>query len=314
VTNFSADGSDALPDRRILLVHAHPDDETINDGALMARYVDEGVHVALVTCTLGEMGEVLVPELADLAYDRSGGLGKHRIGELTTAMRELGVTDFRFLGGPGHFHDSGMVWSESGGATVGPDVPEGAFWLADLLEAADLLVAIVRELRPQVLVTYDQFGGYGHPDHVQAHRVATYAVALAAAPSYRPDLGEAWDVAKVYWTAMSETKFRDGIRRLREAGDTNTFEGMDPDGPLPPFAVADELLTAAVDSTAYVERKLAAMRAHATQIEVDGPFFALSNKVGNEAWGVEYYRLVKGTPGPLHPDTGLEDDLFAGIA
>jgi N-acetyl-1-D-myo-inositol-2-amino-2-deoxy-alpha-D-glucopyranoside deacetylase len=139
-------------------------------------------------------------------------------------------------------------------------------------------------------------------------------VALAAAPSYRPDLGEAWDVPKVYWTAMSESKFRDGIRRLREAGDMTTFEGMDPDGPLPPFAVADELLTAAVDSTAYVERKLAAMRAHATQIEVDGPFFALSNKVGNEAWGVEYYRLVKGTPGPRSPASGLEDDLFAGIA
>jgi N-acetyl-1-D-myo-inositol-2-amino-2-deoxy-alpha-D-glucopyranoside deacetylase len=305
---------DALPERRILLVHAHPDDETINDGALMARYVDEGVHVTLVTCTLGEMGEVLVPELADLAYDRSGGLGKHRIGELTAAMRELGVTDFRFLGGPGRFHDSGMAWSESGGATVAPDVPAGAFWLADLLEAADLLVPVVREVRPQVLVTYDQYGGYGHPDHVQAHRVATYAATLAAVPSYRPDLGDAWDIPKIYWTAMSESKFRDGIRRLRESGDTTTFEGMDPDGPLPPFAVADELLTAAVDSTDYVERKLAAMRAHATQIEVDGPFFAMSNKIGNEAWGVEYYRLAKGTPGLRHPDTGLEDDLFAGIA
>jgi N-acetyl-1-D-myo-inositol-2-amino-2-deoxy-alpha-D-glucopyranoside deacetylase len=307
------DAPATLSERRIVLVHAHPDDETINDGALMARYAAEGVHVTLVTCTLGEMGEVLVPELQHLAYDRDGGLGQHRIHELAAAMSELGVTDARFLGGPGRFHDSGMAWNESGGATVGEHLPDGAFWLADLLEAADLLVEVLREVRPQVLVTYDQYGGYGHPDHVQAHRVATYAVALAAAPSYRPDLGAAWDVAKVYWTAMSESKFRESIRLLREAGDSVTFEGLDPDGPLPPFAVPDEMLTAAVDSSAYVERKLAAMRAHATQITVDGPFFALSNDVGNEAWGVEFYRLVKGTPGPRDPATGLEADLFAGL-
>ncbi|CAA9326090.1 MAG: 1D-myo-inositol 2-acetamido-2-deoxy-alpha-D-glucopyranoside deacetylase [uncultured Nocardioidaceae bacterium] len=310
---MTQDAAATLPQRRIVLVHAHPDDETINDGALMARYAAEGVHVTLVTCTLGEMGEVLVPELGHLAYDRDGGLGQHRIHELAAAMSELGVTDARFLGGPGRFHDSGMAWSETGGATVAENVPDGAFWLADLLEAADLLVEVLREVRPQVLVTYDESGGYGHPDHVQAHRVATYAVALAGAPSYRPDLGAAWDVAKVYWTAMPESKLRDSIRRLREAGDTTTFEGMDPDGPLPPFAVPDEMLTAAVDSTAYVDRKLAAMRAHATQISVDGPFFALSNNEGNEAWGVEFYRLVKGTPGALDPATGLEADLFAGL-
>ena len=294
-------------------MHAHPDDETINDGALMARLVAEGAHVTVVTCTLGELGEVLVPELSELAADRDGGLGEHRIGEMAQAMRELGVTDHRFLGGAGRYHDSGMVWSEAGGAMASPDLPEGAFWTADLLEAADHLVEVLRELRPQVVVTYDQFGGYGHPDHVQAHRVTTYAVALAAVPSYRPGFGAAWDVAKVYWTAMSESRMRAGIRRLREQGDTTTFEGMDPDGPLPPFAVPDEQLTAAVDSTAYVQQKLAAMRAHATQIAVDGAFFALSNNVGSEVWGIEFYRLAKGTPGPADPDTGFEADLFAGL-
>ncbi len=301
-------------DRRLLLVHAHPDDETIGTGATMARYVDEGVHVTLVTCTLGEMGEVLVPDLAHLAADRDGGLGEHRIGELAQAMKELGVSDHRFLGGPGRYHDSGMVWSESGGAAAGPDLPAGAFWAADLREAADLLVEVVREVRPQVLVTYDDFGGYGHPDHVQAHRVATYAVALSAVPTYRADLGEAWDVAKVYWTAMSASRLREGLRRLRAAGDTTTFEGMDPDGPLPPFAVDDDDIGARVDAEAYVERKLDAMRAHATQISVDGPFFALSNNAGNQVWGAEFYRLAKGTPGPLDPDTGWEDDLFAGLS
>jgi N-acetyl-1-D-myo-inositol-2-amino-2-deoxy-alpha-D-glucopyranoside deacetylase len=305
--------ADSLPDRRLLLVHAHPDDETINNGATMARYVAEGVGVTLVTCTLGEMGEVLVPELEHLAYERDGGLGEHRIGELTDAMKHLGVTDFRFLGGQGRYHDSGMAWSETGGAMVAPELPRGAFWAADLREAADELVAVIREARPQVLVTYDEFGGYGHPDHVQAHRVATYAVALAAVASYRHDLGPAWDVAKIYWTAMSESRMRAGLRRLREVGDETTFEGMDPDGELPPFAVKDEDLTAGIDGSAYVEAKMEAMRSHPTQIQAEGGFFALSNNQGSEIWSHEFYRLAKGTPGPVAADTGLEDDLFAGL-
>jgi N-acetyl-1-D-myo-inositol-2-amino-2-deoxy-alpha-D-glucopyranoside deacetylase len=300
-------------DRRILLVHAHPDDESIGNGALMARYVAEGAHVTLVTCTRGEMGEVLVPELAHLAYEKQGGLGEHRVGELAAAMAELGVTDHRFLGGAGRYHDSGMSWHENGSATVAADVPLGAFWSADLREAADHLVEVLREVRPQVLVTYDEIGGYGHPDHVQAHRVATYAVALAAAPSYRPDLGSAWDVAKVYWNANAESGMRDMLRVLRAAGDTETLRGLDPEGPLPAFCVPDELLTAAVDGTAYVQAKMAAMRAHATQIQPEGPFFAMVDHMGDAVWATEHLRLVKGTAGPLDEATGLEDDLFAGL-
>jgi N-acetyl-1-D-myo-inositol-2-amino-2-deoxy-alpha-D-glucopyranoside deacetylase len=300
-------------DRRLLLVHAHPDDEAIGNGATMARYAHEGAHVALVTCTLGEEGEVLVPALEHLAADREDTLGEHRIGELAAAMKELGVDDHRFLGGPGRYRDSGMVYDESGSATAPPEVKPGTFWRADLREAADLLVEVIREVRPQVLVTYDEFGGYGHPDHIQAHRVATYAVALAAVPTYRLDLGEPWDVAKMYWTAMSASRLRDGLRRLRDAGDSTTFEGMDPEGPLPPFAVEDEVITAAVDGNAHVEQKLAAMRAHATQIAVDGPFFALSNNLGNEVWGTEFYRLAKGRPGP-RGEHGWETDLFAGLS
>jgi N-acetyl-1-D-myo-inositol-2-amino-2-deoxy-alpha-D-glucopyranoside deacetylase len=301
-------------DRRLLLVHAHPDDESINNGATMARYAQEGAHVTLVTCTLGEEGEVLVPDLVHLAAERDDALGEHRIGELDAAMKELGVDDHRFLGGAGHYRDSGMAYDASGNAVAPPTVKPGTFWRADLLEAADLLIEVIREVRPQVLVTYDQYGGYGHPDHVQAHRVATYAAALAAAPSYRPDIGEPWDVAKVYWTAMSESRLRDSLRRLRDAGDATTFEGMDPEGPLPPFAIPDDQITAAVDGTAHVEQKLAAMKAHATQIAVDGPFFALSNNLGNEVWATEFYRLVKGRPGPGDEQTGWETDLFAGLS
>lgn len=299
-------------EQRMLLVHAHPDDETINQGATMAKYVARGTQVTLVTCTLGEEGEVLVPELEHLASHHDDRLGEHRVTELANAMKELGVTDHRFLGGPGKYRDSGMVWHEDGHAVAGDEVKEGTFWRADLTEAAADLVSVIREVRPQVLVTYDEFGGYGHPDHIQAHRVAMYGAALAAARSFRPELGPAWDIAKIYWGAMSEGRMREGLRRLRESGDTTTFEGMDPDGPLPPFVTADHLLDAVVDGTDFVDAKMAAMRAHATQITVDGPFFALSNNVGSEVWGSEFFRLVKGARGPVNGD-GLETDLFAGL-
>lgn len=299
-------------DQRLLLVHAHPDDESIGQGATMAKYTAEGRGVTLVTCTGGEMGEILVPELTHLAADQEDRLGEHRRGELAAAMSELGVTDHRYLGGFGTYRDSGMKWHEDGHAVPADDIHANAFWHADLTEAADHLVEVIREVRPQVLVTYDQFGGYGHPDHIQAHRVATYATALAAVPSYRRDLGAAWDIAKVYWGAMSESRMRASLRALREAGDTTAFEGMDPDGPLPPFISADEDLSAVVDAREHVEAKMAAMRAHATQITTDGPFFALSNNVGNVAWGLEFFRLAKGERGELNED-GLETDLFAGL-
>jgi N-acetyl-1-D-myo-inositol-2-amino-2-deoxy-alpha-D-glucopyranoside deacetylase len=278
----------------------------------MAKYAAEGIGVTLVTCTGGEMGEILVPELAHMAADQDDTLADQRKVELDLAMKELGVTDHRYLGGFKRYRDSGMQWHEDGHAVAADDVHENAFWHADLTEAADHLVEVIREVRPQVLVTYDEFGGYGHPDHIQAHRVATYAASLAAVPSYKPELGEAHDIAKVYWGAMSASRMRDGLRRLRAAGDTTTFEGLDPDGPLPKFIAEDDALAAAVDAGDYVDSKLAAMRAHATQIAVDGPFFALSNNIGNQVWGTEFFRIAKGTQGPLGED-GLETDLFAGL-
>ncbi len=299
--------------KHLLLVHAHPDDESIGQGATMARYAAEGVGVTLVTCTGGEMGEILVPEMEHMAADKDDTLADQRKVELDNAMKALGVTDHRYLGGFKRYRDSGMQWHADGHAIPADDVHENAFWNADLTEAATDLVEVIREVRPQVLVTYDEFGGYGHPDHIQAHRVATYAVALAAVPSYRRDLGEAHDVDKVYWGAMSASRVRQGLRDLREAGDLTTFEGMDPDGELPKFMVSDEDLTTMIDADDYAAAKMDAMRAHATQIAVDGPFFALSNNKGNEIWGTEFFRIAKGTPGPSGPD-GLETDLFAGLA
>lgn len=294
-----------MPERRLLLVHAHPDDETIGTGAVMAKYAHEGVGVTLVTCTLGEEGEILVPGLAHLAADQDDGLGAHRRTELADAMAVLGVTDWRLLGGPGRFRDSGMVGMPSN------ERPE-AFARADLLEAATELVAVIREVRPQVLVTYDDFGGYGHPDHIQAHRVAMYAAMLAEAASFRPDLGAAWTIDKIYWSAFPREVVRRGIEALREAGETTGFAAMDPHDI--PFVVDDELVTTAVPAQAYLDRKMDALRAHATQVAVDGDFFALSNNLGSEALGIEYFRLVKGLPaGPLD-ENGRETDLFAGVA
>ena len=152
-----------LPARRLLLVHAHPDDESIATGITMAKYASEGAGVTLVTCTLGEEGEVLIDSLGYLAAAREDGLGQHRIGELEAAMKELGVTDHRFLGGPGHYRDTGMADSPNGGAMVPEQVRPDSFWAADLREAADLLVSIIREVRPQVLVTYDEFGALRSP-------------------------------------------------------------------------------------------------------------------------------------------------------
>ncbi len=305
---------DRLPDRRLLLVHAHPDDETIGNGVTMAKYAAEGAHVTLVTCTLGEEGEVLVEGLEHLAAQREDALGAHRIGELEDAMKVLGVTDHRFLGGPGRFRDTGMATDDSGRAIAPSTVRPDAFWVADLTVAADLLVEIIRETKPQVLLTYDHLGGYGHPDHIQAHRVAMYASLLAAVPSYRQDLGPAWDIPKVYWNAIAEERMRASLRHLRDSGDTTTFEGMDPEGPLPSFVVPGELITTDIDGRDHVDAKMAAMAAHATQITLDGPFFALSNNFGNEVWATESYRLVKGHSGRVVGESGRETDLFAGVA
>lgn len=284
-------------------MHAHPDDETIGTGVTMAKYVNDGAQVTLVTCTLGEEGEVLVPDLVHLAADQQDALGEHRIGELAEAMKILGVTDHRFLGGPGRFRDSGMMGVPS-------NERADCFWRADLLDAATELVAVIREVRPQVVVTYDDFGGYGHPDHIQAHRVTHYAVALAESSSFRPDLGAAWSVPKVYWTAFPRSIIRNGIMALREQGSDSEFAAMDPDDL--PFACDDELITTSIEAPEFLDAKMEALAAHKTQVTVDGGFFALSNNLGSQAMGTEYFRLVRG-PAGQQSDGGWESDLFAGI-
>jgi N-acetyl-1-D-myo-inositol-2-amino-2-deoxy-alpha-D-glucopyranoside deacetylase len=283
-------------DKRLLLVHAHPDDETINNGVTMAKYAAEGVHVTLVTCTRGEEGEVLVENLKNLASDRDDKLGPHREIELHDAMVELGISDFRFLGAPN------KKWRDSGMMGAPQNDRDDVFWQSDLDEAANELVKIILEIKPQVLITYDEFGGYGHPDHIKAHRVAMRAAELSAT--------QGWQIAKIYWNTMPRSVLQDGIDKMKAVG--SDFFGAESADDLP-FAKADELVTSVVNAQEYVPQKLAAMKAHATQISVDGPFFALSNNLGLSVWADEYYTLVKGEISAPFDENGRELDIFAGV-
>ncbi|MGA4684319.1 MULTISPECIES: N-acetyl-1-D-myo-inositol-2-amino-2-deoxy-alpha-D-glucopyranoside deacetylase [Micromonospora] len=290
-------GVTTLPDRRLLLVHAHPDDESIGTGATMAHYAATGAHVTLVTCTLGEEGEIHVPALAQLGAAEADQLGGYRIGELAAACAALGVTDHRFLGGAGRYRDSGMM----GMAT---NEHPRAFWQADLDTAAGYLVEVIREVRPQVLVTYDPDGFYGHPDHIQAHRVAMRAVELAAAEGIAP--------AKVYWTAMPRSVLDAGLETFTESSD-NPFAGIESADELP-FGTPDAEIAARIDGTDQHAAKEAAMRAHATQIPANSWLYSIAGNFGGEFMGVEYFTLAVGEKGPGAGPYGWEDDLFAGIA
>jgi N-acetyl-1-D-myo-inositol-2-amino-2-deoxy-alpha-D-glucopyranoside deacetylase len=262
----------------------------------MAKYVAQGCQVTLVTCTRGEEGEVLVPELAHLASSHEDRLGAHREIELKNAMQELGVSDFRFLGAPNKkWRDSGMMGSE-------PNNRVDNFWNANLDEAAESLVAIILETRPHVLITYDEFGGYGHPDHIQAHRVAMRGAEIARE--------RGWEIQKIYWNTIPRSVIEQGIEAMKDTG--NQFFGVDKAEDFP-FAQPDELVTTVIDGEAFVDKKMAAMRAHPTQISVDGPFFALSDNLGFKVWGLEFYRLVHGDLGGERNSDGRETELFAGV-
>ena len=282
--------------KRLLLVHAHPDDETINNGVTMAKYAKDGAQVTLVTCTRGEEGEVLVAELASLASDKDDKLGQHREIELKDAMVHLGISDFRFLGAPN------KKWRDSGMMGMPQNDRADVFWKSDLEESANELVSVILEIKPQVLITYDEFGGYGHPDHIKAHQVAMRAAEIAET--------KGWRIEKIYWNTMPRSVIQMGIEKMKEVG--SDFFGAESADDLP-FAKPDELVTSVVHASEFVPQKLAAMKAHATQIAVDGPFFALSNNLGLSVWGDEYYTIVKGEKAAPFDENGRELDLFAGI-
>jgi N-acetyl-1-D-myo-inositol-2-amino-2-deoxy-alpha-D-glucopyranoside deacetylase len=275
-----------------MFVHAHPDDETVSTGATIARYANEGTQVTLVTCTLGEEGEIFVPRLEQLAASAGDQLGGYRLVELERACAALGVSDYRFLGGAGCYRDSGMMGLPTN------DHPR-AFWRADVDAAATELLEIIREVRPQVLVTYNEIGGYGHPDHIQTHRVAMRAVELAKVAGSAP--------AKVYWSAVPRSVLKAGLEQFAESTD-NPFAGVENVEDLP-FAVPDDVIAARIDASDYADAKTAAVRAHATQIPATSWLYTLASNVGAEYMGVEYFQLAMGE----RAGQGLETDLFAGL-
>ncbi|HNM12282.1 MAG TPA: N-acetyl-1-D-myo-inositol-2-amino-2-deoxy-alpha-D-glucopyranoside deacetylase [Mycobacterium sp.] len=279
---------------RLLFVHAHPDDETINNGATIAHYTARGAEVTVLTCTLGEEGEVIGDRWARLAVDEADQLGGYRIGELTAALGELGVGQPRFLGGAGRWRDSGMAGT--------PERRRPRFADADLDEAAGQLADVIAELRPHVVVTYDPNGGYGHPDHIQAHRVTTAAVRAAA---------ERWAVPKFYWTVLAVSAFRAGLEAL--GPQDVPADWIRPPGEVP-FGFTDEQITAEIDAQEHLGAKVAALSAHATQVVVGptGRAFSLSNKMVLPVLGAEHYVLVAGRPGPVG-EHGWETDLLAGL-
>ncbi|WP_375483807.1 N-acetyl-1-D-myo-inositol-2-amino-2-deoxy-alpha-D-glucopyranoside deacetylase [uncultured Jatrophihabitans sp.] len=282
--------------RRLLLVHAHPDDESITTGAVMAHYAQRGVRVVLLTCTLGEEGEVLVPALQGLAADRADQLGGYRIAELGAAMGALGVTDHRFLGGAGHFRDSGMAGSSA-------NAHPRAFCRADgdatvFTEAVEAAADVVREVRPDAVVTYDPDGGYGHPDHVMAHRVTMAAVVAAAEGG-----ADAWSVPRVFWTADPDSVLDRDVAALADRPDAP----FSADRAALSFGVPDRLVTTVVDAADGRDAKRSALLAHATQVSVWSDFYALSNGLGRLVSGTEYFRAAPGYPAP-------PSDLFGDVA
>jgi N-acetyl-1-D-myo-inositol-2-amino-2-deoxy-alpha-D-glucopyranoside deacetylase len=283
--------------RSILFVHAHPDDEAIGTGATMAMYAAAGTRVTLVTCTLGEEGEIHLPALEGLAAAQADQLGGYRIGELAVACAALGVTDHRFLGGAGRYRDSGMMGLPTN------DHPR-AFWQADLDEAAGLLVDVIRETRPQVAVTYDPNGFYGHPDHIQAHRVTMRACELAAAEGIGP--------AKIYWSAVPLSTLQAGIEEF--SGTSNNPFAEVTDASELPFGTPDEDIAACVDGREFAEQKVAAVRAHASQIPENYWMLSVAGNFGAEFMGMEFYQLAKGTRGPGGGPNRWETDLFAGLS
>ncbi len=267
----------------------------------MAMYASQGVKITLVTCTRGEEGEVLVSELSHIASSQEDKLGEHREIELAEAMKIIGVADYRFLGSgsvpPKKYRDSGMMGTESNNRA---DV----FWQANVESAAEDLRQIILEVKPDVLITYDESGGYGHPDHIQAHRVAMRGAALAAEGK------SGWKIEKIYWNCIPVSMIERGIEAMKDK--ETDFFGVEKAEDFP-FAKPDEMVTTVITGGDFVAKKMNAMKAHATQISVDGPFFALSNNLGLNIWSEEYYTLVHGEKsGPFNSD-GRETDLFAGI-
>lgn len=279
----------------LLTVHAHPDDETISTGGILAAAAAEGRTTTVVTCTGGEHGTIFAADVDVAAV--APRLAEVRAGELAAALEILGVSQHRPLG----YVDSGIV-----GADTNAD--PHSFWRADVDEAVGHLVAVIRAVRPEVLVTYDAFGGYGHPDHVQTHRVAVLAVEAAAMAALYPDGGPAWRTPKVYYSTLPKHTIALLNAAMTSAGMLSPF-GTATDPAQVPMGTPDAHVTATVDVSAHVATKRRALLAHHSQIGPGSAFFDLPDELVDPFFAVEHYtRLRSDVEGPAR-----ETDLFAGL-
>jgi mycothiol conjugate amidase Mca len=278
----------------LMTVHAHPDDESIGTGGVLAMYADQGVRTVLVTCTGGEVGEIADPSA--VAPEQ---LGDVRERELRHACEILHVTHLELLG----YRDSGMAGTED-------NAHPRAFAQADLTEATGRLVALVRRYRPQVLVTYDENGFYGHPDHINANRITVRAFAAAGDPSAYPDQGlEAWAPRKLYYTAVGRSAIQAFGQRLRDYGIEPPGDMLEEALEAEPWGTPDELITTTIDVSAQVERKRLALFAHASQMGPNVFFAQMPPALFDELFGQESFQLVE-TRVSAPPS---ETDLFAGL-
>ncbi|SHG54803.1 mycothiol conjugate amidase Mca [Streptoalloteichus hindustanus] len=282
---------------RLMTVHAHPDDESSKGAATTARYVAEGHEVMVVTCTGGERGSVLNPAmerpevLADLAAVRRG--------EMARAAEILGVRH-HWLG----FVDSGLPEGDPL-----PPLPEDCFALVPLEESTEALVRVMREFRPHVVITYDENGGYPHPDHIRCHEVSVAAFDAAGDPDRFPGVGDPWQPLKLYYShGFSRAKLTTFHEALEARGIESPYGEWlgrwDPDR-----ADVLERVTTRVECADYFEQRDEALKAHATQIDPNSRWFAVPREVEREVWPTEEYELVRS----LVDTTLPEDDLFAGV-
>ena len=285
----------AVQNLGLMCVHAHPDDEVIMTGGVLARAGEEGIRTAVVTCTGGEMGEVvgegmdpeeIFPKLAEV-----------RLEELRAALEILGTDGPRMLG----YRDSGMMGTEG-------NSDARSFWQANLDEAVGRLVAHIREFRPSVLVSYDAFGGYGHPDHIQAHRVMLLASEAASIPLLYPDAGEAWAVPKTYFATLPKSRIFLVNQLMESQGLPSPFPTAERAEDLP-MGTPDDEVTAEIDVSAWLAQKMRALRAHRSQLSPDSFFLNVPADLEAQAFGTEWFvRLRSRVEAP-----DREDDLFAGL-
>ncbi len=289
---------------RLLAVHAHPDDESSKGAATMAGYVAAGAEVMVVTCTGGERGDVLNPAMEDDPHGKRDLAGLRRL-EMAHAAAELGVRH-RWLG----FADSGLPEGEPL-----PDLPFGCFALQPVERAAAPLVKLIREFRPHVVISYDENGGYPHPDHIMAHRITVEAFAAASDAERYPGTGEAWEVSKLYYDrAFNPERFRALHEALEAAGLESPYaerlaqwleadaEGHQPPAPTHPT-------TTQIDCGDFFEQRERALLAHRTQVDPEGFFFAVSLDLQREVWPYEDYSLIETRVDSTIPEV----DFFAGV-